>query len=501
MQIWVFDQNIERVAYIDRYFSLRWRRRYRSVGEFELHCPATYVEAITEGNYIWKGDEEAGVIETVILEVDTEGNETLTVAGRFLGAELETRILWGYFNWAGTYEGAMRELVQRHAINRKPIPFLELAPTKGFTDTLDYQTSYAADSSILTEVEALSAASDIGWRVEFDPRTKTKLFATYQGLDRRAGQTINPPVVFSRERNNVNSQTLTKSTRGYYNVALVAGEGEGKNRKTVTVGDTASTGLARREMFVDARDLQKEVTNTAADGTTTTTTLTNAQYLDTLRARGYEKLAEQALTESFEPSVQATGSLTYREDYDIGDLVTVAYKRWGVRLDARILEAEEVYEESEQTIYLTVGEPAETAGVSGVTASETLTADDVLAKLKSVDGSGSGLDADTLDGKHDGQVSAGYLKGSGFYVGSVVYDVPAFNANQQYGITIPIPSGHLSGAPQIGFVGLTDPSDTQMTVQFHSGNAANSATQVRLLLRSTVAVSAGPRRFSVFLVG
>ncbi|MDT2284838.1 hypothetical protein P7H17_00070 [Paenibacillus larvae] len=37
------------------------------------------------------------------------------------------------------------------------------------------------------------------------------------------------------------------------NIAVVAGQGEGEDRKIVTVG--TSTGLNRHEMFVDARDV------------------------------------------------------------------------------------------------------------------------------------------------------------------------------------------------------------------------------------------------------
>ena len=50
----------------------------------------------------------------------------------------------------------------------------------------------------------------------------------------------------------------------YANIALVQGAGEGDERATVWVGDVNATGSDRREMYVDARDVQPE------DGETST---------------------------------------------------------------------------------------------------------------------------------------------------------------------------------------------------------------------------------------
>ena len=44
----------------------------------------------------------------------------------------------------------------------------------------------------------------------------------------------------------------------YANVAVVQGAGEGENRATVTVGLTDATGADRRELYVDARDVQPD---------------------------------------------------------------------------------------------------------------------------------------------------------------------------------------------------------------------------------------------------
>ena len=61
---------------------------------------------------------------------------------------------------------------------------------------------------------------------------------------------------------------------------FVQGAGEGDERATVWVGDVNATGSDRREMYVDARDVQPE------DGETST----SQSYLEKLADRGGEKL-------------------------------------------------------------------------------------------------------------------------------------------------------------------------------------------------------------------
>ena len=82
----------------------------------------------------------------------------------------------------------------------------------------------------------------------------------------------------------------------YCNVAVVQGAGEGTARATVTVGLTDAAGAERREMYVDARDLQPD----EESGETTASTA----YLERLMARGLNKLLEQTRTGSIEVELE-----------------------------------------------------------------------------------------------------------------------------------------------------------------------------------------------------
>ena len=82
---------------------------------------------------------------------------------------------------------------------------------------------------------------------------KQFVFKLYAGADRTYAQTENPYVVFSPKFENIANSNYLESKKEYKNVALVAGEGEGAERKTTSVGE--GSGLERRELFVDARDI------------------------------------------------------------------------------------------------------------------------------------------------------------------------------------------------------------------------------------------------------
>lgn len=98
------------------------------------------------------------------------------------------------------------------------------------------------------------------------------------------------------------------------NVTLVAGEGEGAARKTKTVG--SHSGLTRRELFTDARDISSDI----GDGQT----LTDAEYYEQLEQRGTDSLSEYKEVVSFEGEVEATRMFKYGEDFFIGDIVQIA---------------------------------------------------------------------------------------------------------------------------------------------------------------------------------
>ena len=109
------------------------------------------------------------------------------------------------------------------------------------------------------------------------------------------------------------------STEGFKNYALVFGQGEGSNRTRVTVDMTG--GQDRRELVVDAKDIQMDDGETMED------------YLKRLESRGVEKLLEcqNVFSCSFIPSGKDFGT-----KYDLGDILTIHLGEYGLKLKARV---------------------------------------------------------------------------------------------------------------------------------------------------------------------
>lgn len=349
MDLIVADRNFNKIGTANNRKSLRWVRRYRETGEFEIHCPATKknITQLQRGHVIIKpGDPEAGFIKYRNLKEDDDGKEILVVKGDFLTGYLNRRIIWGTEIINGLVEVAMRELVNKNAINPtnpdRIIPGLSLDNLIGHTETADFQTSY---QNLTEELEKLSILSDIGYRVRYDGQTRSMIFETYKGLDRTSGQSINPRCIFSREYNNVEEQEFIESDGNYRNVCLIGGIGEGSERKLATIG--SATGLDRYEVFNDQKSLSDTVDSV---------TLSTAEYQALLEGKGHEKLAECKKVCVFDSQIDVNANRKYKEDYDLGDIVTNINKKWGVKLDTRIEEIEEVYEESGQKINVIFGD-------------------------------------------------------------------------------------------------------------------------------------------------
>lgn len=348
MELYIFNRDLEFVGLMDNFTSLQWTRRYSKCGEFELHCSLTSetLALLQKGNVVWrKGDTEAGYIEYRQMDQDAEGKEVLVAKGKFLLGYLGRRIIWGQEILQTTAESAMRTLVNKHGINptdaNRIIPNLILGSLNGYPQAVNYQTSY---SNLLDEVENLCGLSELGYRVSFDIPNKKLVFDVYHGLDRTVNQGVNPRCIFGKEFENILTQQYTDSQNNYRNLALIGGVGEGIARKLVTVGTSA--GLDRFETFVDAKDL----TNVAGE-----VTLPDADYTNMLIDRGNSRLDETKEIQTFDSTVNLNSNLVYKTDFDLGDIVTCASKKWGLTLDTRITEVIEVYEEAGFSARVTFG--------------------------------------------------------------------------------------------------------------------------------------------------
>ena len=332
MELYILDTNRTLTGIVEHFEYLRWTRRYAACGSFELKAIATpeNVALLRVGNYLWKNDdEECGIIES--LEMSMTDRETITVSGRFTTSILARRILWGTEVLSGDAGGNVANLLSRHL--RAPSDSARQISYIDYTDRTPYmaiqmQASYKNLLDVLFEICEIH---DAGLRMTYNPSTKRFAVDFY-----KAGAV---QAVFSQEFENLNEQIYAEDYTDTANTALIAGEGEGSARMLVSI--VGASGEARREIFVDAKDLRMEDFP--------------SNYSSALTFRGQTKLTELTPIRSFDAAVNPHGNLRYKVDYDLGQTVTVISKKWGVTLNARITEIEESYDVSGQTLNIVFG--------------------------------------------------------------------------------------------------------------------------------------------------
>lgn len=360
MELYVYSSEMELQGIVEKIASLIWTRRYWSCGEFKLLVPFTeeHSRMLVKNNIIMKrGDDEAAQIRYVHITKNSQGLEEIEVQGKFLIAWIGKRIIKKQIITKDTTQNILYRIVRENVTNPadtvRKIPDVSIATDDADTESgvIDYTSEQYTNAQLAAETAA--KAAKLGIRMRTDARAGAHAFSVYEGRDLTAGNTAgNAPCIFSQEFDNIVEQEYTNSIENLKSTAFVGGEEkEGVARKVAEVGGSAA-GLAREEVFINATDIVQEY----EDDDGTQVTLTDAEYLALLSARGAEELEQYAETLSFGSKVNTFANLIYRTDYDLGDRVTCVNKRWGIRIDVRITEIAETYQNNVEEIDITFGE-------------------------------------------------------------------------------------------------------------------------------------------------
>lgn len=348
MDIYVINTDFQIVGIIDEYSSLIWTTRYFTHGDFELYLPASEkaIDLLQENYYLCRAQDitqDGGkstyknvmIIETIQVQTDVEASNHLIITGRCLKSILKRRIVWQQTNLNGKVELSIRRLVMENVINptiaARKISNLVLGDVAGLSETTEMQVT---GDNLGETIDKM--CTTYGYGYDIIVVNGNFVFYLYEGVDRSYNQTKNPYVVFSNQFENLLKTDYSFDTQNYKNVALVAGEGEGLERKTQAIG--TATGLMRYETYVDARDLS---TNEGE--------YTEAEYNNMMTTRGQESLAESPVVESFSGETETRLTYTLNKDYFLGDIVQVQ-NEYGISATPRILEIIESDDENGSSI-------------------------------------------------------------------------------------------------------------------------------------------------------
>lgn len=330
MDIYVLNQNFSPIAVIDVYKSLIWTCKYFTCGDFELYLPAAaeLMSVLQKDNFIIRDDSDTVmVIEKIEIETSLEDGDFLIVSGRSAESLLDRRIIWNQTIVNASPPAVIAQLITENIIAVPERPVRQIAHISiGTSDTVSgtLKAQYTG-ANLLSTVEDICRAYGMGIKAALG--SGDLAFSCYVRGESE--------VEFSTEFDNLVESKYTEDHTKYRNAALVAGEGEGTARKRMSItenGNVTPAGLARRELYVDARDISSN------DGA-----VEEEDYMLLLVQRGKEKLVGEAIKVSFDCEVEPSMTYKYGVDYQLGDIVTVK-NSYGVIITPRITAVTESYD-------------------------------------------------------------------------------------------------------------------------------------------------------------
>lgn len=335
MELYILNEDLETVDIIDSFESSIWMERYSEYGDFELYLNANAenIRKLKINHYLWRQDSGYSmIIEDLKTESDVENGNHLTVKGRSLESILLRRICWNTVSLDGYLPGQLKKIFDQNIISpsdpkRRIENFIYEMPTDERITSLKVRIQFTGET-VYDAVKKICNDFKLGFRIFINDQ-KQFVFQVYMGTDRSYAQNKNPYVVFSPSFDNIINSDYYQSIMDINTLALVAGEGEGSARKTLVVGNTENSGLHRRELYVDARDLSA----TDSNGNPISTDAYNAK----LRQRGNEKLAEHKEEKTFEGQVETTQMYRYGEHFFMGDIVQIE-NEYNMQARTRIIE-------------------------------------------------------------------------------------------------------------------------------------------------------------------
>lgn len=365
----ILNSKFETLAILDAFESFIWTDRYRKPGDFEIYMPVEKapIEHMLEGNYVWIRDSDRlMIIEDILIQTDAEIGPHITVNGRSLESYLDRRIISHRTAINENLQDGIQRLLYENVISPDYAP--RRLPGMAFRASSDpritslWLTANYLGENLLEVIETICDQYDLGFKITFDEESSESfIFELYYGEDRSYSQDKNPWVIFSQKYDNLVNSNYYKSSKNLRTAAVVAGDADNEYGQEIldVEANPSLTGFERREMFVDASDIETqdpevnedsirerlekrnktemEIAAAIASAKAYAIAQTTAVYRNQLQQRGKEELSKTYITETFDGEIEARRQFVYGKDFFIGDVVQIR-DQYGREASSRITE-------------------------------------------------------------------------------------------------------------------------------------------------------------------
>ena len=332
MNLTILDKSFEPVLILDSYHSLIWTDRYSECGDFEITTAIDeQLLKLVQRDYYIVSPESSRImcIETIRITTDPENGSYMTLQGNSFEKVLSRRIVWGNVKLEPKKpHEIIKELLTLCIINpenekRKIDNFVFKDPDPEKDSRilgLEATDAQYTGDNLYDIVVSICKDNDMGFKITYDDENGIFTFELYDGVDRSYNQVTNSYVIFSPSFDNLVTANYMETRSALKTVALVKGASDETEVDTLGL-----TGIDRRELYVDARDITDFIG-----------TLTGSDDSGRVQ-RGKERLAEYTDISSFEGQAETRIMFKYEQDFYIGDIVQFA-DGYGHEASARIVE-------------------------------------------------------------------------------------------------------------------------------------------------------------------
>ncbi len=342
----VSDIKINTIGIIENYASLIWNMQYSGQGDFQLITGFSeeYMNLLKIGNYLvrdfdWSSDLCINVM--AIQKIDITYNEEYGLQIKATGKSLKSyilgkRVIKYQENLKGDAWTKVKYLVAKQFWSDSSEPLdrvilnLQIQDVTGLTNTIDTQV-YC--TNLAEWMEEICNVYNWGWDMDIE-NDKYKLYV-YVGKDRSTDQSVNMPIIFSKNYDNLYSVDYSEDRSNVHNVAYIFGE-ELSDKSRIRVKYEKAEhikGLFRNEKGIDS-------SLTSTDGEAT---ITKSEYISILQNEGKQELSQEQPYD-LQATIEADGIYKLNEDYFLGDIVSVVTD-YGISAKSRIIEV--IYAEDE----------------------------------------------------------------------------------------------------------------------------------------------------------
>ena len=374
MELRVFTRDLEPLGIVDELISTIWQPTYWAAGSYDdckLLAPVTdnNNSLLVKGNIVVLHGEAAEYTDEQgewrramqityrHITKDENNTEQIELQGCFLKKWLSKRVLLSNQIITGTNQEIITKLVEDNvgdnAISARQFEnFIMLDQQNLGGSSVDYTTKYGDGLADAVYERALSGK--LGYDILVNERNQLYGFWLYKGSDMSSDNTDgNTPCIFSRDFDNVTEQDYTESIENCKNVCYcTSAADEDGTIYAEEVSEDTQSGIDRDEFYVDMTNISW----TVKDSEGQETRLTPEQYVELMDTEAYAQLDDYGEVMTFESTINTSKNLQYKEDFNVGDIVTTIEKNWGIRIDARITKISETWQDGKHTLEVTFGE-------------------------------------------------------------------------------------------------------------------------------------------------